>query len=76
MKIWYLKHPLSLYVESKDQIKKIARDNGFRIIDSAFGSNDLNVPKLTLVNEEKEEIVKEVKKRGRKPKEIIVDDIN
>jgi len=46
MKIWYLKHPLSLYVESREEIKKLARDNGFRIIDAKFGSNDEATPKL------------------------------
>jgi len=46
MKTWYLKHPLTLYVETKEEIKKLARDNGFRIIDAKFGSNDEDTPKL------------------------------
>jgi glycine cleavage system H lipoate-binding protein len=80
MKIWYLKHPLTLYKESKEEIKKLAKDNGFKIIDSVFGSNDLDVPNLTLVSEINEEIkeipeVIELKKRGRKPKETTVDNI-
>jgi hypothetical protein len=62
MKIWYLDHPLSLYVESKEEIKEIARKNGFRIIHSRYGSNNEVVPKLTLVDA--------TKKRGRKKKEV------
>lgn len=81
MKIWYLKHPLTLYKESKEDIKKLAKDNGFKIVDSVFGSNDSIVPSLTLVEKIVEEIkeyieIVEVKKRGRKPKETTVDNID
>jgi hypothetical protein len=51
MKIWYLDFPLSLYEESREEIKKIAKNEGFRIIDSRFGSNTIDVPKLTFKND-------------------------
>lgn len=82
--IWYLKFPLSLYKETKEEIKAIALKNNLKIVSDYYGSNDLVVPKLTLVNEETENIKQEIleiqteqlenieapKKRGRKPKEI------
>ena len=82
--IWYLKFPLSLYKETKEEIKEIARKNNLKIVSDYYGSNDLVAPKLTLINQQEETIEAEIlqteieqeetieapKKRGRKPKEI------
>jgi hypothetical protein len=71
MKTWYLKFPTSLYKESTEEILKIASDNGFRIIDAKYGSNDEEVPKLTLVSapDKGEEPTKEdAPKRTRRTK--------
>ena len=72
MKIWYLKHPISLYKESQKEIRELAKENGLRIIDAKFGSNDEKVPELTLVDEPKAE---PKKRKPRKPKAVIVEDI-
>ena len=58
MKTWYLKHPISLYKETKEEIRELAKANGLRIIDAKFGSNDEKTPKLTLVNEPKKKAEK------------------
>lgn len=55
-KVWFVKHPLSLY---KEDVKALARKNDLKIVSAKFEPKnpnkdivELNPPKLTLVKEE------------------------
>lgn len=55
-KIWFVKHPLSLY---KEDVKSMATQKGLKIVDARFKDQfdpkvvEKSPPSLTLVKEEK-----------------------